>query len=183
MTFNNATIHADMLKAAVSLAQTVCCNIGGGTLSADTHLKLYANSSNGTVNFIANVTLTGASGKIIAGDTVKVFDSVVVTIGMSPADIYDQSRTLFVVERGRRHNHWHLYSIWFYRTGGHHSHLRRHRRSMIFLLLGPYHTNGTSSTKVSTRLCQPRAARRRAQRLAPQPCPPRTSPAGRRPAA
>src|SRR5207302_9001805 len=62
--------------------------IGGGTLSADTTLKLYANSSNGTVNFIANVTLTGASSKIIAGDNVKVFDSVVVTIGMSPADIY-----------------------------------------------------------------------------------------------
>jgi hypothetical protein len=63
-------------------------NIGGGTLSADTTLKLYANSSTGTVNFIADVTLTGAGAKIIAGDTVKVFDSVVVTIGVSPADIY-----------------------------------------------------------------------------------------------
>ena len=87
MTFNNASVHADVLKAGVFGTNGVL-NIGGGTLSADTTLKLYANSSNGTVNFIANVTLTGASSKIIAGDTVKVFDSVVVTIGMSPADIY-----------------------------------------------------------------------------------------------
>ena len=34
------------------------------------------------------MTLTGAGAKIIAGDTVKVFDAVRVTIGVSPADIY-----------------------------------------------------------------------------------------------
>jgi hypothetical protein len=87
ITFNNASVHADVLKVG-ALGTNGVLNIGGGTLSADTTLKLYANSSNGTVNFIANVTLTGASSKIIAGDTVKVFDSVVVRIGMSPADIY-----------------------------------------------------------------------------------------------
>ena len=87
ITFNNASVHADVLKVGAFGTNGVL-NIGGGTLSADTTLKLYANSSNGTVNFIANVMLTGASSKIIAGDTVKVFDSVVVTIGMSPADIY-----------------------------------------------------------------------------------------------
>ena len=87
ITFNNASVHADVLKIG-ALGTNGVLNIGGGTLSADTTLKLYANSSTGTVNFIANVTLTGASTKIIAGDTVKVFDSVVVTIGMSPADIY-----------------------------------------------------------------------------------------------
>src|SRR5205823_8608937 len=87
ITFNNATVHADVLKIG-ALSTNGVLNIGGGTLSADTTLKLYTNSSNGTVNFIANVTLTGASSKFIAGDTVKVFDSVVVTIGMSPADIY-----------------------------------------------------------------------------------------------
>jgi len=87
ITFNKASLHADVLKVD-ALGTNGVLNIGGGTLSADTTLKLYANSSNGTVNFIANVTLTGASSKIIAGDTVKVFDSVVVTIGMSPADIY-----------------------------------------------------------------------------------------------
>jgi hypothetical protein len=87
ITFNNASVHADVLKIG-ALGTNGVLNIGGGTLSADTTLKLYANSSNGTVNFIANVTLTGAGTKIIAGDTVKVFDSVVVTIGVSPADIY-----------------------------------------------------------------------------------------------
>ena len=79
--------HGDVIKVA-ALGNDGVLTIGNGLLSADTTLKLYANSSNGTVNFIANVTLTGASSKIIAGDTVKVFDSVVVTIGMSPADIY-----------------------------------------------------------------------------------------------
>ena len=79
--------HGDVIKVA-ALGNDGVLTIGTGLLSADTTLKLYANSSNGTVNFIANVTLTGASSKIIAGDTVKVFDSVVVTIGMSPADIY-----------------------------------------------------------------------------------------------
>ena len=87
ITFNNASVHADVLKVG-ALGTNGVLNIGGGTLSADSTLKLYANSSNGTVNFIADVTLTGASTKIIAGDTVKVFDGVVVTIGVSPADIY-----------------------------------------------------------------------------------------------
>src|SRR5207249_7278606 len=65
ITFNNATAHANILKVGVFGANGVL-NVGGGTLSADTTLKLYANSSNGTVNFIANVTLTGAGAKIIA---------------------------------------------------------------------------------------------------------------------
>jgi hypothetical protein len=87
ITFNNASVHANVLQVG-ALGTNGVLNIGGGTLSADSTLKLYANSSNGTVNFIADVTLTGASTKIIAGDTVKVFDNVVVTIGVSPADIY-----------------------------------------------------------------------------------------------
>jgi len=87
ITLSNASVHADVLKVG-ALGSNGKLTIGGSTLSADSTLKLYANSSNGTVNFIADVTLTGASTKIIAGDTVKVFDGVVVTIGVSPADIY-----------------------------------------------------------------------------------------------
>ena len=87
ITFNNASVHANVLQVG-ALGTNGVLNIGGGTLSADSTLKLYANSSNGTVNFTANVTLTGTGAKIIAGDTVKVFDNVVVTIGVSPADIY-----------------------------------------------------------------------------------------------
>src|SRR5207237_778784 len=59
ITFNNASAHANILKAGVFGPNGVL-NVGGGTLSANTTLKLYANSSNGTVNFIADVTLTGA---------------------------------------------------------------------------------------------------------------------------
>src|SRR5262249_45823206 len=46
ITFNNATAHADVLKTGVFGANGVL-NIGGGTLSADTTLKLYASGSNG----------------------------------------------------------------------------------------------------------------------------------------
>jgi hypothetical protein len=64
-------------------------NIGGGTLSADTTLKLYAPGSNGELNFISNVTLDGNSKKILAANSVTIFDNVVVTIGgKAPADVY-----------------------------------------------------------------------------------------------
>ena len=41
MTFNNASVRADVLKVGVFGTNGVL-NIGGGTLSADTMLKLYA---------------------------------------------------------------------------------------------------------------------------------------------
>jgi hypothetical protein len=66
--------------------------IGNGVLSADTTLKLYSPGSNGTVNFVADVTLCGASTKIIAGNTVNIFNGVVVTIGGSKrASVYVNS--------------------------------------------------------------------------------------------
>ncbi len=55
---NNASIHADVLKVGALGANGVL-NIGGGTLSADTTLKLYASGSNGQLNFISDVTLDG----------------------------------------------------------------------------------------------------------------------------
>jgi hypothetical protein len=64
-------------------------NIGGGTLSADTTLKLYAPGSNGQLNFVSNVTLGGSSAKILAANSITIFNNVVVTIGGSkPADVY-----------------------------------------------------------------------------------------------
>src|SRR4029450_12970319 len=64
-------------------------NIGGGTLSADTTLKLYAPGSNGQLNFFSNVTLGGNAAKILAANSVTIFDNVVVTIGgKAPADVY-----------------------------------------------------------------------------------------------
>ena len=81
-TFNNASAHADVLKAGVFGANGVL-NIGGGTLSADTTLKLYAPGSNGQLNFISNVTLGGNSAKILAANSITIFNNVVVTIGGS----------------------------------------------------------------------------------------------------
>jgi hypothetical protein len=88
ITFNNASAHADILKAGVFGANGVL-NIGGGMLSADSTLKLYAPGSNGQLNFISNVTLDGNSKKILAANSVTIFDNVVVTIGgKAPADVY-----------------------------------------------------------------------------------------------
>jgi hypothetical protein len=88
ITFNNASAHADVLKAGV-FGTDGTLNIGGGTLSADTMLKLYAPGSNGQLKFLSNVTLDGNSKKILAANSVTIFDNVVVTIGGdAPADVY-----------------------------------------------------------------------------------------------
>ena len=86
--FNNASVHADVLKVG-ALGRNGVLNIGGGILSADTTLELYAPGSNGQLNFVSNVTLGGNSAKILAAGSVTIFDNVVVTIGGSnPADVY-----------------------------------------------------------------------------------------------
>ncbi len=88
ITFTNASAHADVLKAGVFGANGVL-NVGGGALSADSTLKLYAPGSNGQLNFVSNVTLGGNSAKILAANTITIFNNVVVTIGGSkPADVY-----------------------------------------------------------------------------------------------
>ena len=88
---NNVNIAADVLKAGVFGANGVL-NIGGGTLSADTTLKLYASGSSGQLNFISNVTLGGDSAKILAADSVTIFNGVTVTVGNiadeNPAAVY-----------------------------------------------------------------------------------------------
>ena len=87
----NADVRADIVKVAV-LGNNGVLNIGGGTLSADTTLKLYSTGSNGSVNFIADVTLGGASQKIIAGNAVTIFNNVTVTIqGQNPASVFTNS--------------------------------------------------------------------------------------------
>jgi len=80
--------HADVIKVA-ALGNNGVLTVGNGLLSADTTLKLYSPGSNGTVNFVADVTLGGASTKIIAGNTVNIFNGVVVTIGgRTPASVF-----------------------------------------------------------------------------------------------
>ena len=86
--FNNASAHADVLKAGVLGANGVL-NVGGGVLSADTTLKLYASGSNGQLNFISDVTLGGNSTKILAANSVTISDNVVVTVeGQNAANVY-----------------------------------------------------------------------------------------------
>ena len=77
-----------MLKAGVFGANGVL-RVGGGMLSADSTLKLYAPGSNGQLNFVSNVTLGGNSAKILAANSVMIFNNIVVTIGgPNPADVY-----------------------------------------------------------------------------------------------
>jgi hypothetical protein len=88
ITFNNASAHADVLKAGVFGSNGVL-TIGGGTLSADTILKLYAPGSKGQLNFVSNVTLGGNSAKILAANSITIFNDVKVRIdGPNPADVY-----------------------------------------------------------------------------------------------
>jgi len=88
ITFNNATAHADVLKVG-ALGTNGVLRIGGGMLSADTTLELYASGSNGQLNFVSNVTLGGNSAKILAANSVTIFDNIVVTIGgPNPAQVY-----------------------------------------------------------------------------------------------
>jgi hypothetical protein len=88
LTFNNASAHADVLKAGVFGTSGVL-NVGGGVLSADTTLKLYAPGSIGELNFVSNVTLTGNSAKILAANSVTIFNNIVVIIGgPNPADVF-----------------------------------------------------------------------------------------------
>jgi hypothetical protein len=89
--FNNASAHADVLKAGVfGTNGALNVDVHGGTLSADSTLKLYAPGSNGVLNFLSNVTLGGnALTKILAANTINIFNNVVVTIGGStPVDVY-----------------------------------------------------------------------------------------------
>ncbi len=79
ITFNNASAHADVLKAG-AFGPNGVLNVGGGTLSGDTTLKLYAPGSNGAINFVSNVTLDSNSSVIIAGNTVTINNGVMVTI-------------------------------------------------------------------------------------------------------
>lgn len=89
ITFENTDVHGNMLKAGV-FGPNGTLRIGGGMLSADTILKLYAPGSNGTLNFVANVTLSSGTEMDLAAKTITIQPSVVVTIAGSggPANIY-----------------------------------------------------------------------------------------------
>ena len=88
-TLNNATIHGDVVKVS-ALGNNGVLTIGGGMLSADTELKLYANGSNGQLNFISNVTLSSGTAMHLAANTLTIQPGVLVTINGSggAANVY-----------------------------------------------------------------------------------------------
>jgi hypothetical protein len=85
---NNATLNASTVKVG-ALGSNGTLNVGGGTISADSVIKLYAGGSNGTVNFTDDVSLNGNSVKTIKGDTVAIFNGKTVTVnGPAPASVF-----------------------------------------------------------------------------------------------
>ncbi len=79
ITVGTASLHADIVKIG-AFGTNGSLTIGGGSISGDTLLKLYAPGSNGTLNFVSNVTLSSNSSVILAANTVTVNNGVVVTI-------------------------------------------------------------------------------------------------------
>jgi len=85
-----AQIAASVVKIR-ALGDNGVLRIGGGSISADTMLKLYAGGSNGTVDFVDNVSLSGASTKTIAGQTVNISDGKVVTVNGGAATVFSNN--------------------------------------------------------------------------------------------
>jgi hypothetical protein len=88
MTFNNANVHADTVKVGV-FGSSGTLRIGGGIISANTLLHLYA-PNGGIIDFVSNVTLnSSATAAVIAANTVMIENGVVVTIAASTsANVY-----------------------------------------------------------------------------------------------
>jgi hypothetical protein len=85
---SNATLRSDIVKVG-ALGANGSLTIGGGSITADTILRLYSPGSNGSINFIANCTLTGGTQTVIAANSVTIANNVVVTIGgQRAADVY-----------------------------------------------------------------------------------------------
>ena len=95
----NATLRGDVVKANVMGANGQLI-IGGGSINADTTLKLYASGSNGSVLFKENVSLNGNSVKTIAGNTVTIENGKVVTVnGPQRGERSHQQRQLHRLRR------------------------------------------------------------------------------------
>jgi hypothetical protein len=84
---SGTTLAADVVKVG-ALGKNGVLRIGGGVISADTTLQLYAGGSNGTVDFVDDVTLSGASIKTIAGKTVNISNGKVVTVNGPAARVF-----------------------------------------------------------------------------------------------
>ena len=88
-TLKDATIAAETVKVGV-FGSNGTLRIGGGSISANTLLHLYAPGSNGIVDFVSDVMLNSSgSVPVIAAKTVTIETGVTVTIlGSTPANVY-----------------------------------------------------------------------------------------------
>ena len=84
----NATVSGEVVKIG-ALGANGQLLIGGGTINADTSLKLYGGTSNGQVRFTDSTTLSGDGVKHIAGKTVQIDGGKTVTVGgTAAANVY-----------------------------------------------------------------------------------------------
>jgi hypothetical protein len=88
VTVQGSTLNASTIKLQ-ALGKDGQLNIGGGSMSADKAIDIYAGGSAGQVNFNDNVTLSGSSVKTIAGQTVTIANDKTVTVqGNGPARVF-----------------------------------------------------------------------------------------------
>jgi FecR-like protein len=94
LTLNRATVAADVVRVGV-FGSNGTLRIGGGSISANTLLHLYAPGSNGTIDFVSNVTLNTSNAiPAIVANTVTIENGVVVTVDANadgvpfPADVF-----------------------------------------------------------------------------------------------
>jgi hypothetical protein len=73
-------IAADTVKIG-ALGSNGTLSIGGGRITADTLLKLYATGSNGSIVFVSDAFISSTGSIIIAANTVTVNNGVTVTVG------------------------------------------------------------------------------------------------------
>jgi mannose-6-phosphate isomerase-like protein (cupin superfamily) len=90
VTLTNLNASADLIKIA-ALGNNGTLTVGGGMLSADNTLKLYAPGSNGQIVFVADCTIAGGTATILAANSVTINNSVTVTTIGVPADVYVNS--------------------------------------------------------------------------------------------
>jgi hypothetical protein len=89
ISLSNAQVSADIVKIG-ALGNAGTLTIGGGRISAENTLKLYAPGPNGSITFIASVTLGGNSvTKILAANSITINNGVRVDItGPRPVQIF-----------------------------------------------------------------------------------------------
>lgn len=87
VSLDGVRIAADVVKVG-ALGDNGVLRIGGGSIDAATTMRLYAGGTNGTVDFIDNVTLSGAATKTIAGRTVNIANGKAVNVTGPAATVF-----------------------------------------------------------------------------------------------